>query len=242
MPSSHLILFDIDATLLVTSGVGVAAMHDAGRALFGNHFTIADQDFAGRLDPLIIDELLARNGLTPSPELRNSFRRAYHDHLHARSSAGPLGRTLPGVTELLARLRSDARLIGLLTGNFAETGRMKLQSCGIDPDWFSPAVWGDHSRHAPPRREHLADVALQLAAATFGRPFRGEDLTIIGDTPHDVACARAVNARCIAVATGRYSIDQLLAAGACHALADLSDVNAVLDLLDGRSLPAPAAS
>lgn len=223
-----LILFDVDATLITSGGIGIRAMGDAGRRLHGPGFSSEGVDFAGRLDPLIIADLLAANGVEVTPESFDAFRAAYRDALTARFDGGDLARTCPGVDGLLSALeeRADRLTLGLLTGNFEETGTIKMQRAGLDPQRFSIRVWGDESPHRPPARDHLPCVAMERVRASWGRPARGEEVVVIGDTPHDIACARANGCRALGVATGVYSVEQL--AGADRALADLSDVEGVL--------------
>src|SRR5579862_7389609 len=129
-----LIFFDIDATLITTGGVGIKAMVQAGRELFGPGFTADGISFAGRLDPLIMADMLARSGCRVSTANLKAFRAAYTRHLPTFLAAGS-GRSLPGVTPLVSRLvATEGVVLGLLTGNFAETGLMKLTACGIDTE------------------------------------------------------------------------------------------------------------
>lgn len=230
-----LILFDIDATLIKTGGVGMLAMAAAGQALFSPEFTSEGVSFAGRLDPLIIGDLLARNGVEPTPEHRAAMRRGYRDALLARLEADNTSYTLPGVAELLGALagisgsvaRGSAPLtLGLLTGNFPETGSIKLQHAGIDPQGFAVRVWGDESPHDPPARDHLPGVALERVSASWGRAATGPEAVVIGDTPDDIACARAHGCRVLAVATGQFSAGDL--AHADRTVEDLSDTEGVL--------------
>ena len=235
-----LILFDIDATLIKTGGVGMLAMTEAGRALFGAGFTAEGVPFAGRLDPLIIGDLLVRNGLEATAEHRAAMRRGYRDALRTRFEADNTSYTLPGVTALLDALggmngsvaRGSAPLtLGLLTGNFPETGSIKLQHAGIDPQGFAVRVWGDESPHDPPAREHLPGVALERVGAAWGRAASGAEVVVIGDTPDDIACARAHGCRVLAVATGQFSAGDL--AHADRTVEDLSDTQGVLAWLMG---------
>lgn len=229
----RLILFDIDATLLVTGGVGIAAMVEAGRRTFARSFTADGIDFAGRLDPLLLAELLALNGVASTPQSLADFKAAYLVAIAelAHPDRPPLSRALPGVHALLARLRADGVAMGLLTGNFSESGSIKLRACGIDPNWFSPAVWGDHSPHTPPCRTHLPAIAMDRYRSATGRDLAPELVTIIGDTPHDIRCARHSGCRAVAVATGKYSATDLARAGADAVLNDLSDTDLALAAL-----------
>lgn len=149
-----LILFDIDATLLKTSRAGLLAMGDAGRELFGDGFVEEGVDFAGRLDPLILTELAALNGrLADGPTLL-AFRQAYGRALQRRLAVPGIAAALPGVPELLDALapRADAGeiTIGLLTGNFPETGELKIRAAGLRFEQFTVHAWGDDSPHTPP--------------------------------------------------------------------------------------------
>lgn len=234
-----LLLFDIDATLLTTSGGGAAAMHDACRAEFGTDFSIEGIAFAGRLDPLILSDMLRRNGLGDTPEHHARIRVRYAAMLRERLHAPGAARALPGVHRLLDSLAPRAEqgsvIMGLLTGNFSETGTMKLLAAGIDPARFTVAAWGEDAAHGeqrPARREDLVPVATNRAVAAGAR---AGTFTIIGDTPHDVRCALAHGGRCLAVATGRYSAADLAAAGAHRVVPDLDTTADVLEfLLDGR--------
>lgn len=235
---SLLILFDIDATLLKTGGAGMLALADAGQRLYGAGFSVDGVPFAGRLDPLIVGDLLVRNGVQPTTEHRASMRRGYREALEARFSATNTAWALPGVGELLAALAglggeggASRPTLGLLTGNFPETGMMKLKRAGIDPEGFRVCVWGDDSPHEPPARDHLPGVALERASAAWGRPAQGAEAVVIGDTPHDISCARAHGCRVLAVATGQYSTADL--AHADRAVEDLSDTEEVMRWLMG---------
>lgn len=228
-----LILFDIDATLITTRGAGIRAMVDAGKQLHGLAFSAEGVDFAGRLDPLILADLLAANGVEPTTEALAAMRRGYAEALAVRLSDGESSHPLPGVVALVARVSAmaDRLTTGLLTGNFAETGSMKLQAAGLDPEAFSIRVWGDDSPHDPPARDHLPGVAIERVSGVWGRRARGDEVVVIGDTPHDIACARAHGCRVLAVATGKFGREEL--AHADETLDDLGDVEAVMEWLLG---------
>ncbi|GIK19582.1 MAG: haloacid dehalogenase [Phycisphaerales bacterium] len=229
-----LILFDIDATLVTTSGVGRHAMAEAGRRLYGPSFTPEGVEFAGRLDPLILADLLVRNGLEPTSDRRAAMRREYRAALVEGLGTPGIARALPGVHAVVDALSREAGVtIGLLTGNFEETGRLKLGACSLDADRFPVRVWGDESPHEPPSRDHLPAVAIARYQSVLAGPVRADRVTIVGDTVHDVACARANGCRSLAVATGSFSPDALQSAGADAVMADLSDAGAVLRWLLG---------
>jgi phosphoglycolate phosphatase-like HAD superfamily hydrolase len=229
-----LILFDIDATLITTSRAGLAAMEDAGRERFGPAFSVESTEFAGRLDPLILADLLRDNGLEVTPASLAAMREGYRRHLPGRLRERRCA-PCPGIPELLSALRDHGgAVLGLLTGNFAETGQIKLRACGIDPEQFAIRVWGDESPHPRPSRDHLPEIGLARYRERFG-PIEPQRVTIIGDTPHDVGCARAHGCRSLGVGTGMHTPDVLRRAGADHALGDLSATDEVLRWL----LPPP---
>lgn len=218
-----LVLFDVDATLITTSRTGIVAMGEAGRELFGPSFDESRIEYAGRLDPLIIADLLRAHGHEITSKAVGDFRAAYRRHLERLLAQPGLAKPCPGVPALLDALeKSGAPVLGLLTGNFPETGAIKLRASGIDPGRFPIQVWGGDSPHVPPARDHLPAVAIERYAARFARPVSPRDVTIIGDTPHDISCARAHGCRSIGVATGQFSVEALRAAGADHALDNLS--------------------
>lgn len=235
MNEPRLIFFDIDATLITTGGVGKSAMHEAGRALHGPDFKIDGISFAGRLDPLLLQEMLRLNG---RPEDHGSVRAMFDQYrriLEARLREPIRGGPLPGVMDLLNALsqRTDV-VLGLLTGNFSETGAMKLRACGIDPELFPIQVWGSDSPRTPPSRDDLPAVGMERFHRRTGRAINPAGVTIIGDTPLDIRCARANGCRSLGVATGQYAVPVLKEAGADHALANLADTTGVLNWLVDR--------
>ncbi|TVQ33121.1 MAG: HAD family hydrolase [Phycisphaeraceae bacterium] len=224
-----LILFDIDATLVTTHRAGVGAMGDAGRALYGETFDESRIEYAGRLDPLIIADLLVAHDKPVTADSVEAFRAAYGRGLERRLSEPGVSRPLPGVMELVGALRErDDLSIGLLTGNYPETGAVKLRAAGIEPEWFEVHVWGCDSPHDPPARDHLPLVGMQRHRAQKGIELDPNDVVIIGDTPHDVRCALVNGCRALGVATGSYDVAALQAAGAHRATPDLSDVEEAL--------------
>jgi phosphoglycolate phosphatase-like HAD superfamily hydrolase len=229
-----LILFDIDATLLTTTRAGIKAMGSAGRELYGPAFDEHAVEYSGRLDPLIIRDLLTVHGHPAHEAAMDAFRAGYRKHLGALLEDRSLARPCPGVMALLDAIPATREItLGLLTGNFPETGGMKLRAAGIDPDRFKVAAWGCDSPHSPPARDHLPPVAMDRQAARTGRRPDPRSVVIIGDTPHDVACARAHGLRSLAVATGLFSVAQLEASGADRTVATLEDTSDIVSWLVG---------
>jgi phosphoglycolate phosphatase-like HAD superfamily hydrolase len=147
-----LILFDIDRTLIETDAVGIACLRDAGRSLFGPSFTVEGVAFGGRLDPLIIREMFANSNIEHTADRAVAMRHAYHDRMKTAVRPG-VSRALKGTAALVDALEAlgESVTLGLLTGNFEETGRLKLAAAGFDTDRFPVRVWGDESPFDPPR-------------------------------------------------------------------------------------------
>ncbi len=230
----RLILFDIDGTLLWTDGAGRRAIHRALVDEMGTAGPIDGYRFDGKTDPQIVRELMELAG---HPDFRSDERitavcRRYVELLTAEL-AKPTQATMiyPGIKDLLAALEpyeaKSQALVGLLTGNVEHGAALKLRSAGLDPARFAVGAFGSDS-HA---RADLPAIAAARAEQRTGRRFTGADLVIVGDTPDDVACARPMGARTVAVATGFYDTAALRAAGATHVFNDLGDTGAVLDAL-----------
>ena len=225
-----LLLFDIDGTL-TWGGPAKEAFGFALEGTFGTAGPIADHDFSGKTDPLIMRELLTAAGHA-SCEIEAGLPRfwdLYLSELDARIGAEPVT-VLPGVRALVGALAArDDVFLGLVTGNVEGAAMLKLRSAGL---WERFPVGGFGSDHEA--RNELPAVALRRAAAHWGRPFRGEHAVIIGDTPRDIECSRAVGAATVAVATGRFSAEDLRDAGADRVLAGFADTRATVEALTAR--------
>ncbi len=234
MPRLPLILFDIDGTLLgsgdLTHGQAVTV---ACQELFGVAGDRRLVDMAGRTDRYILTNLLLAHGLRLEeiePRLPEAI--AYMGDYVARELPVSLAeRVLPGVPDLLDTLTARDLALGLVTGNPTRIAESKLRAAGIwEPFARYDSViggFGDHSHE----RNDLPPVALASAARVLGQSVTSAEAVIIGDTPHDIACARACGARVIAVATGRYRAEQLQASNPDLLLADLTDHAALLSFL-----------
>jgi phosphoglycolate phosphatase-like HAD superfamily hydrolase len=115
-------------------------------------------------------------------------------------------RPLDGVLELLDALepRKDV-VLGLLTGNVEAGARTKLIAAGIDPDRFLVNAFGSDHEHRP----ELPAIAQKRANEKLGLDIAGDRIVVIGDTPADIACGRALGAKAIGVASGHYTVEQL---------------------------------
>jgi len=221
-PAARLVwLFDVDGTLVVTDGAAREAFAFAARECLGVDDDLAGIAFAGRTDPLILGDILARHGRVGSDGFPERFWRVACARMGTLLTPGR-GRVLSGVPELLARIGAEPAWIrGLLTGNTAAMAALKLAHYGLADD-FVFGAFGDQA----PDRDALARVAVAHAGRTWGVP--PERCLVVGDTEHDVACARAAGARAIAVATGGRSRAELERCDPDLVLDDLADPEPLL--------------
>ncbi len=219
----HILFFDIDGTMLSTGGAGQRAMELALSEDFGIRLPLREILMAGRTDRGITDEIFAAYRLEDTPAERTRFMHSYLERLPDCLQQLP-GALLPGVRLLLDRLhqRDDLHL-SLLTGNFAEGAWIKLRHFQID-HYFASGGYGDHH----PDRDDVARTALQNARRHLNREMHGSDACVIGDTPADIRCARAIQARAAAVATGMYSTTDLEPHAPDHLFENLSQTDDVI--------------
>lgn len=197
-------LFDIDGTLLRTGGAGLRAFSRVA-AMMGYPGATNDMVFHGRTDSSLASEFLRKVGLADSERARSAFLDAYAFFLDDELSQSR-GELCPGVFGLLDTLRAleDRPVLGLLTGNIRLGAALKLAAHGIEESFVCGAFGDDHED-----RNFLAQVARQRAQRFTGDQLRGEEIVVVGDTPADIACSRAIEARSLAVATGAYSAEEL---------------------------------
>lgn len=216
-----LFLFDIDGTLLTTDGAGRAALKAAGADLFAIEEDLRTINVSGSTDTAIVQEILQHHSLERSTANVNRYLGGYLIWLkqHLASQSGAI---LPGVISLLDVLAQDGHAIGLLTGNVRRGAEIKLTAHGIW-DRFSFGAFGDDNSD----RNQLGPIAKQRAEAALAVEFAQQDIFVIGDTPKDIACARAFGAVAVAVATGRYPLANLSENHPdllCRDLADTKDL------------------
>lgn len=219
-----LFLFDIDATILKSSRSSLYAMSDAMEDVFGKPAELEGIEFAGRLDPLIIADILRANDCEENPELLAAYIDAYARRLQERLDVAGTAYLLPGVKEILGQLFQDeSKHLGLVTGNLSRTGFAKLQATGIDSTPFKFNAFADDADKEAPHRRQLPAFAIKKFEAHFQRDLDRKEAIVIGDTPHDVDCAHANGIRAVGVATGLHSRAELSAAGADLVLNDLDE-------------------
>jgi phosphoglycolate phosphatase-like HAD superfamily hydrolase len=217
-----LLLFDIDGTLLTTGGCGERALRLAVRDTFGVEDDLREIEIAGRTDTGIARQLLRKYGREETDAGIASILANYLRHLPTLLPTAQ-GRLLPGVEVLLPALkeRSDV-VLALLTGNLERGAEHKLSHYGVWSYFEFGAFADDHHE-----RNKLGPFAL-TRARDRGHAFELSRTFVIGDTPHDISCARAFGARAVAVATGVFSAENLAPHTPDVLLDDLGDLPATL--------------
>jgi phosphoglycolate phosphatase-like HAD superfamily hydrolase len=223
----RLFLFDIDGTLVTARGAGRTAFNRALLEVFGTVGPAeAGFDFRGRTDLSILYELMRAAGFADDVigARAEACFAAYVRELALVVGDGSRVQVLPGVPELVRTLAArDDAMVGLLTGNVEAGARIKLAPTGLWP-LFQVGAYGSDDAD----RRRLPAIACERARALARREFPFDRVTILGDTPLDVDCARACGARAIAVATGFYPYDALVGCGPDLVFKDFADVRAVL--------------
>jgi len=224
------LLFDIDGTLVLTGRAGVRAMNRACEQVIGHSNALDGVAVAGRTDWIILHEALRTIGHEMDEDLFAQLRDTYVTLLREEILLPGEGvkAVLPGVAGLLDALRARPDMfLALLTGNFEEGARIKLEHFDL---WryFKCGAFGDDAAD----RNALVPFALDRARACGLDAIAPEDVFVVGDTPHDVACARAVGAVPVGVATGSFSVDDLRGSGADIVFRDLGDTAAFMRVID----------
>lgn len=212
------VLFDIDGTLLITGGAGAVAWQRAFGELHGIEADIVEHTDAGMTDPeiaaIVFREVIGREG---TQEERSKAIGCYLKHLPDAVAASEGYRVMPGVEELLPRLIEDGTLLGLVTGNIEAAARIKLARGHLNR-FFSFGGYGSDSAD----RTEVTEAALRRGALVSGGALQDGACIAVGDTPRDVEAGHGAGIAVVGVATGSYSVEQLLAAGADHACASLA--------------------
>lgn len=210
------LLFDIDGTLIDAGGAGQSAMEQALAEEFGARGPVEGIPTAGRTDRAIAIDLFRFHNVEISDAHWSRYLASYF-RLLPQSLRTNSGVVLPGVIALLKSLRTrDDVMLGLLTGNFSQGARLKLQHYGL-ADHFDLGGFGDHHLD----RDDVARDAWEVVRSRLPA-VQPEQVWVIGDTPADIRCGRAINANVLAVATGIYSAEELTGHQPDLLLSDLS--------------------
>ena len=223
----RLLLFDIDGTLIDSRGAGIQSLKNVLQQQFGVIDDLHGVEIAGKTDTGIVHQILRKQNIVVTEEKTAAFLELYLEFL-----AGELpqrqGRLLPGVAELLPRLQARPHnVLALLTGNLRRGAQLKLAHYGIW-DFFEFGAFADDHHD----RNYLGPFAQKRAREKHAIDFAATAIDVIGDTPHDIACGKAIGARTIAVTTGSFSRAQLAAHQPDFILADFSEVESVMAELD----------
>ena len=223
-----LVLFDIDGTLLHTLGAGIRGMNRAFGRLHGRPDALDGVPVAGRTDRSIVTDGFRRIGVEPDVERIHTLRDVYKGEIPdelSRVNGTAIG-VLPGVERMIAVLEQSPDVaIGLLTGNFEVIAAIKLNHYGLGSR-FAFGGYGDHHFD----RRDLLPMAVERARMA-GVDASGSRVVVVGDTPLDVDCAHAHGATAIAVATGNYGADELVATGADVVVDTLEDARAIGEIV-----------
>ena len=215
-------LWDIDHTLIESRGVGRAIYERVFPEVVGQPL----RELAtvhGRTELDIMHDTLQLHDVEPTDKnihrLATALAEGYHDAVDELTTRG---RTLPGAWQALEALHSESGLHqSVLTGNITDVARVKVEAFGLDGYLdLALGAYGDDDRE----RAELVDIARKRAAQKLGTAISVKQLVLIGDTPADVAAAIASGTHIVAVASGKYTVEDLRAAGAETALADLSNL------------------
>lgn len=225
----RLILWDIDGTLITSRGVGRRVMEEAAAAVAGLA-EVPQIVMSGKTDPQILREIFTAAELAADhidallPEAMVAAEAAL---AAAEEELRANGSVLPGVEELLERLdATDGVRQTLLTGNLTANAAVKVGAFGLT-HLFDAEIGAYGTDHAD--RLELVPIALERAQRFRGEAYTPDEVWVIGDTPNDLACARAGGVRCLLVGTGGQQ--GLEALGADAVLADLSDADRALAVL-----------
>jgi phosphoglycolate phosphatase-like HAD superfamily hydrolase len=223
------VFWDIDGTLLTTGRAGIFAWEDACREVTGHALDFQTLKTDGLTDHQVAIEIMKQANCAYDDQTLDRMVRIYENRLPERLHLRK-GRVLTSVREILEHLRRHRPDVHsmLLTGNTAAGARAKLTHYGLQ-EFFEG---GSFSRDSGPR-SGIAERALTAVREQFpDAAIEPGHVFVVGDTPHDIHCARAIGARTIAVASGVYGADDLRSHGAWRVVEALPDPAAFETLID----------
>ncbi len=222
-----LLLWDIDGTLLKSGGASRRALEYAINSIFSIEASLDDIDFSGRTDLNILRQFFSKYELEHTKENLQGLSELYFQQLPVELPKGE-GMVCPGIPEVLeiAHQRDDL-VQGLLTGNFERNAQAKLEHFNLW-HYFEFGAYGEESYD----RNDLGPKALERAHDICRYTFPSDQIFVIGDTSHDIACGKALRANTIGVATGWTNVEDLAAHNPTAVLTDLSDAVAFFRIFD----------
>jgi phosphoglycolate phosphatase len=217
----RLVLFDIDGTLIHTGGAGVKAFAKVFETEFGATDGFAQLKFAGRTDMSLVREFFGFHHIPATPENFARFFERYVfwlDHILRGSQT----RLCPGVWEFIDQMRSapEPPVLGLLTGNIRLGAEIKLRHFSLWEVFQTGAFADDHED-----RNQIAAIARKRGSRVLQRDLTGEEVLVVGDTPLDIRCGRAIGAKVLAVATGGAKLEELQRHSPDWAVQDLTEAS-----------------
>ena len=227
----RLLLWDIDGTLVRAGHLSAAAFDRAVAEVTGAEVT-GRPVMSGKTDPQIVREYLAILGVHEGEDTVERILLRLETTLAEFAPRLPeTGEATPGAAAILRRMADDSNVLSsVLTGNIAANAATKLAAFGLDR-WLDLEAGAYGSDHAD--RTMLVPIAMRRAAELRNARCRADQVWVIGDTPRDLACARAAGVHCMLVGTGKTPADELATLGADAVLDDLSDTEAVAKILTG---------
>lgn len=203
-----LLLFDIDGTLVRLDGAGLKALDKAFYDIFGIKDIAFKVDFFGKTDPCIYEDILRLAGIEEelAEKKYDDIAAAYLKYLRLEIDSFSGNPVIEGVREFLeCNGNLSDRILGLLTGNIELGGRIKIERWGLS-DYFAFGAFGSDSK----KRGELVNIAVGRALKLYNiKSFDKSDIYVIGDTPLDIKCAKDNNVKSVAIATGKYSFNDL---------------------------------
>jgi phosphoglycolate phosphatase len=213
------VLFDIDGTLISTGGASDRAWKRAFKELHDVDVDVPAVTGKGVPDPEVGRVVFkAAIGREPTDEEAEAVMRRRLDHLPEEVENSPGFVVKDGVVELLDNLIDDGVMLGLTTGNVEEAAHIKLSRANLNR-YFSFGGYGSDS----PDRTELTKKALERGELVSGKTLDREHCFSCGDTPRDVEAGHGAGIRVVGVATGEYTVEELLEAGADAAVASLRE-------------------
>jgi len=223
------LLFDIDGTLITTGGVGKRALELVFDEAFGRGDVFGEFRLDGMTDRAIVRAALLAAGRPATGEEIDRVLAAYVEVLEREVARADLRqyRLHAGMQQAVDEALSHGHIaVGLGTGNIREGARVKLSRVGIYHRFAFGGFGSDHED-----RTELIRIGAERGAAKLGVPLAECRIVVIGDTPKDVAAAKGIGAEAVGVATGHFSVEQLVRAGADRAFRDLDERGAIQALI-----------
>ena len=218
MTDPVLALFDVDETLVHTGGSGARSWKAAFEKLYGVPADIGEHSSAGETDPQVARATFKGVlGREPSDDELGRIYARYLLYLAEDIGVSPQYRVLPGVEDTLVRLGNEGVMLGVVSGAMEGAARTKLMPADLNRFF----IFGAYGSDSPDRGE-LTSIAIEKATRLH-EGLLAAQVFVVGDTPHDIEAAKTAMAVSVGVASGRYSVEELSAAGADHVLSSLED-------------------